>query len=158
VDVSVDAAAPGRPPRCGATRGRSSAGACGSISWTPPREAYYSIFARARDAAGNTQPLEQEWNPSGYGWNVVPRIGIVVDRSATVSGSTPGDATPITAPTTLKSTCLSCHDEDVIASTADSRAMGRRDQQDGGWGAKVPDTDRSALLDYFASRYGPRPR
>jgi len=127
--------------------------------WTPPRQAYYTIFARARDGAGNMQPLEQEWNPSGYSWNVVPSIGIVVDRSATVSGSTPDDATPITAPSTLRSTCLSCHDEDVIRQQRLTRA-----QWDGeinkmvSWGAKVSDQDRSALLDYFASRYGPRPR
>ena len=25
-----------------------------------------------------------------------------------------------------------------------------------GWGAKVSDQDRSALLDYFAGRFGPR--
>jgi DMSO/TMAO reductase YedYZ molybdopterin-dependent catalytic subunit len=126
--------------------------------WTPPREAYYTIFARARDAAGNRQPLEQEWNPSGYGWNVVPRIGVVVDKSAIVSGTTP-DTTPVTAPPALKSTCLSCHDEDVIRQQRLTRA-----QWDGeinkmvGWGAKVSDQDRSALLDYFTARYGPRPR
>jgi len=126
--------------------------------WTPPREAYYTILARARDAAGNTQPLEQEWNPSGYGWNVVPRIGVVVDKSAIVSGTTP-DVTSITSPSALKSTCLACHDEDVIRQQRLTRA-----QWDGeinkmvGWGAKVPDQDRSALLDYFATRYGSRPR
>jgi hypothetical protein len=27
-----------------------------------------------------------------------------------------------------------------------------------GWGAKVSDQDRSALLDYFVARYGPRSR
>ena len=27
---------------------------------------------------GQTQPLDQEWNPSGYGWNVVPRVGVNV--------------------------------------------------------------------------------
>src|SRR5579884_1533778 len=44
--------------------------------WMPPQEAYYTILSRARDAAGNTQPFDQEWNPSGYGWNVVPRVGV----------------------------------------------------------------------------------
>ena len=54
---------------------------------------------------------------------------------------------------------LSLKHEDVIRQQRLTRA-----QWDGeinkmvGWGAKVPDTDRSALLDYFASRYGPRPR
>ena len=48
------------------------------FNWTPPREAFYTILARARDASGDTQPLTQEWNPSGYGWNVVPRINVRV--------------------------------------------------------------------------------
>ena len=74
--------------------------------WTPPREAYYTVFARARDAAGNTQPLEQEWNPSGYGWNVAPRIGVVVGKSAVVSGVTDAIDRPDSAPPAFKSSCL----------------------------------------------------
>jgi len=158
VDVSVDAGRTWTPATMRRDQRTEFGWRLWEYRWTPPREAYYTIFARARDAAGNTQPLEQEWNPSGYGWNVVPRIGVVVDKSAIVSGTTP-DVTPITPPSALKSTCLSCHDEDVIRQQRLTRA-----QWDGeinkmvGWGAKVPDQDRSALLDYFAARYGPRPR
>ena len=158
VDVSVDAGRTWTPATMRRDQRTEFGWRLWEYRWTPPREAYYTILARARDAAGNTQPLEQEWNPSGYGWNVVPRIGVVVDKSAIVSGTTP-DVTPITPPSALKSTCLSCHDEDVIRQQRLTRA-----QWDGeinkmvGWGAKVSDQDRSALLDYFAARYGPRPR
>ena len=57
--------------------------------WTPRRAAYHTVMARARDAAGNTQPLDQEWNPSGYAWNVVPRVGVnvVTTASPTARGS-----------------------------------------------------------------------
>src|SRR6187401_369409 len=58
-----------------------------AYTWTPPREAYDTILTRARDAAGNTQPFDQEWNPSGYGWNVVPRVGVDVVREP--SGTAP---------------------------------------------------------------------
>ena len=33
------------------------------------------IMARARDAAGNTQPMEPVWNPRGYCNNQVQRVG-----------------------------------------------------------------------------------
>src|SRR5262245_50922398 len=38
--------------------------------WTPPGAGHYTLFARARDAGGDIQPLAQEWNPSGYLWKV----------------------------------------------------------------------------------------
>jgi hypothetical protein len=68
-------------------------------------------------------------------------------------------AAAIEPPSGFKSACLACHDEDVIRQQRLSRA-----QWDGeinkmtGWGAKVSDQDRSALLDYLAGRYGPRRR
>ena len=128
--------------------------------WTPTRAAYYTVLARARDAAGNTQPLDQEWNPSGYAWNVVPRVGVnVVNTASTEAPRVQPVAATIEPPPGFKSACLACHDEDVIRQQRLSRA-----QWDGeinkmtGWGAKVSDQDRSALLDYLAGRYGPRRR
>jgi sulfite oxidase len=128
--------------------------------WTPRRQAYYTIFVRARDAAGNTQPLEQEWNPSGYGWNVAPRIRVVVDSSVMVSGTVggaPDQAAP--PPPSYKASCLACHDEDVIQQQRLTRPQWEAEiNKMTGWGAKVPDQDRSALLDYLATRHGPRSR
>jgi DMSO/TMAO reductase YedYZ molybdopterin-dependent catalytic subunit len=159
VDVSVDTGRTWQPATLRRGQRTNFGWRLWEYRWTPPREAYYTILVRARDAAGNTQPLEQEWNPSGYNWNVVPRIGVVVGKSAIVSGTTPGDATPITAPSTLKSTCLSCHDEDVIRQQRLTRAQWDAEiNKMMGWGAKVSDQDRSALLDYFVARYGPRSR
>ena len=133
--------------------------------WTPTRAAYHTLLARARDAAGSTQPFDQEWNPSGYAWNVVPRIGVdVVDTvpaqapaAQTVAPAAQSVAPAPEPPAALKTACLACHDEDVIRQQRLTRA-----QWDGeinkmiGWGAKVPDQDRSALLDYLAGRFGPR--
>ena len=126
--------------------------------WIPPRQAYYTVLARARDEAGNIQPLEQEWNPSGYGWNVVPRVGV------NVTGS-PGADAPVAAlrtdglpaPAALKSSCLVCHGDDVIGQQRLTRAQWDAEiNKMTGWGAKVADQDRSALLDYLAARFGPR--
>jgi DMSO/TMAO reductase YedYZ molybdopterin-dependent catalytic subunit len=128
--------------------------------WNPPRQAYYTVLARARDEAGNIQPLEQEWNPSGYGWNVVPRVGVNVTGSpgtGAPAATTRPDGPP--APAALKSSCLACHGDDVIGQQRLTRAQWDAEiNKMTGWGAKVSDQDRSALLDYLAARFGPRPR
>jgi DMSO/TMAO reductase YedYZ molybdopterin-dependent catalytic subunit len=128
--------------------------------WTPPRQAYYTVLARARDEAGNMQPLEQEWNPSGYSWNVVPRVGVNVTGSpgtAAPAASTRTDGPP--SPAALKSSCLVCHGDDVIDQQRLTRAQWEAEiNKMTGWGAKVPEQDRSALLDYLAARFGPRRR
>jgi DMSO/TMAO reductase YedYZ molybdopterin-dependent catalytic subunit len=130
-----------------------------SYRWRPQREGDYTVLVRARDAAGHTQPLEQEWNPSGYLWNVVPRVSVRVASEPGRKDGLVGGVTDPPAPAALKSSCLACHDEDVIRQQRLTRT-----QWDGeinkmtGWGAKVSDQDRSALLDYLAGRYGPRPR
>ena len=43
--------------------------------WTPARAAYYTILARGARCGQERSHFDQEWNPSGYAWNVVPRVG-----------------------------------------------------------------------------------
>jgi DMSO/TMAO reductase YedYZ molybdopterin-dependent catalytic subunit len=161
VDVSVDG---GRSWRAASMR-RDQQTAFGwrlwEYRWTPSREAYHTIMARARDAAGNTQPFDQEWNPSGYGWNVVPRVGVNVvsgaaTPSTTVSGVTSDLAPP---PATFKTTCLPCHGDDVIQQQRLTRPQWDAEiNKMIGWGAKVPQEERGLLLDYLSTRFGPRRR
>ena len=127
--------------------------------WTPSRAAYYTIMARARDAAGNSQPFDQEWNPSGYAWNVVPRVGVsAVNTIPAETARVQPAASAIEPPAAYKSTCLACHDEDVIRQQRLTRPQWDAEiNKMTGWGAKVSDQDRSALLDYLAGRFGPRP-
>ncbi|MCC6294838.1 MAG: sulfite oxidase [Bryobacterales bacterium] len=47
--------------------------------WTPPGAGYYTLCVRATDSAGRTQPIEAAWNPSGYLWNSIERIGALVE-------------------------------------------------------------------------------
>lgn len=48
-------------------------------TFTPPKSGTYTILSRATDSNGRTQPREQDWNPSGYLWNVIDRVRIHVE-------------------------------------------------------------------------------
>jgi hypothetical protein len=126
-----------------------------SYRWTPRRQGDYEILVRARDAAGSVQPLDQEWNPSGYLWNVVPRVGVRV--AAGVEGGIGDGIQQPLPPPALNTSCLACHDDDVIRQQRLTRAQWDTEiNKMVGWGAKVSDEDRSVLLDYLAGRFGPR--
>jgi DMSO/TMAO reductase YedYZ molybdopterin-dependent catalytic subunit len=49
-----------------------------SFQWTPPRPGVYELACRARDAAGNEQPLEPGWNVGGYANNSIQRVRVTV--------------------------------------------------------------------------------
>jgi DMSO/TMAO reductase YedYZ molybdopterin-dependent catalytic subunit len=134
-----------------------------AFSFRPDRESYYNVMARAKDVNGELQPFAQEWNPSGYGWNVVQRVGInVVENQQTPS--TPGTgvahmATDPYAPTPFKDTCLTCHEEDVIEQQRLTRAQWDREiTKMTNWGAPVKPENRDSILNYLVQQYGPRPR
>jgi len=160
VDVSVDGGRSWKPAELHREQRTQFGWRQWELKWTPPQEAYYTILARARDAAGNTQPLDQEWNPSGYGWNVVPRVGLDVVKQ--LSASSPPAAQPsssLVPPDVLKGPCAVCHDDDVIRQQRLTGAQWDREiNKMVGWGAKVKDEDRAGLLDYLFRNYGPRPR
>ncbi|PWT99956.1 MAG: hypothetical protein C5B51_26110 [Terriglobia bacterium] len=130
------------------------------LDWTPPQEAYYTILARARDAAGNTQPFDQEWNPSGYSWNVIPRAGIdVVKEISAPAAAAQSDAGTRTPPGGFREACSGCHEDDLIRQQRLTRAQWDREiTKMTGWGAKVKDEDRQSLLDFLSGSYGPRPQ
>ena len=47
-------------------------------SWRPERARVYELCCRARDEAGNEQPLEPPWNLGGYANNAVQRVRVTV--------------------------------------------------------------------------------
>ncbi len=49
-----------------------------NANWQPPGPGYYTILSRATDTKGRTQPVVATWNPSGYLYNAVDRIGLEV--------------------------------------------------------------------------------
>lgn len=52
------------------------------LDWTPPQRGYYTLMSRATDSAGRVQPIVPAWNPSGYLWNGIDRIGITIEEAA----------------------------------------------------------------------------
>jgi len=52
------------------------------IDWQPSDPGYYTILSRATDSSGRVQPIVAEWNPSGYLWNAIDRVGVTLEKSA----------------------------------------------------------------------------
>ena len=158
VDVSVDSGRTWKPAALRSGQKTQFGWRQWEFAWTPPQAAYYTILARARDAAGNAQPLDQEWNPSGYGWNVAPRVGLNVGSAAAAPAAE--TRAPETAPPSgFANACHVCHEDDVIRQQRLTRAQWDRElTKMTGWGAKFADRDRAAFLDYLFGNFGPRPR
>ncbi|MCX6598752.1 MAG: molybdopterin-dependent oxidoreductase [Acidobacteria bacterium] len=118
--------------------------------WQPPT-GYYVVMARAHDTWGHTQPMAQEWNPSGYQWNAIHQVA---------SESAPVPTAPaIEPPAVYKATCVGCHDEGPVRKQRLSRAqweaeVGKMQR----WGAPVKPETKDELLNYLVSRFGYRHR
>jgi DMSO/TMAO reductase YedYZ molybdopterin-dependent catalytic subunit len=52
-----------------------------SFTTKPRREGYMTILARATDSKGNVQPIVAAWNPLGYFWNGIHRVGVTVEKA-----------------------------------------------------------------------------
>ena len=50
-----------------------------SFEYVPKTPGYATVLARARDDRGNVQPIVSTWNPLGYFWNGMHRVGFVVE-------------------------------------------------------------------------------
>src|SRR5262249_28189343 len=62
--------------------------------WTTA-EGEYTLIARATNTAGKTQPLAQEWNPSGYLWNVAQPVAVTISsKPAAREDETAASSTP----------------------------------------------------------------
>ncbi len=48
-------------------------------SWKPEETGKYTLMARATNSIGESQPFEALWNPSGYMWNKVEGVEILVN-------------------------------------------------------------------------------
>jgi DMSO/TMAO reductase YedYZ molybdopterin-dependent catalytic subunit len=50
-----------------------------SHRFVPKTPGYVTVLARATDDKGNLQPIVSAWNPLGYFWNGIHRVGFVVE-------------------------------------------------------------------------------
>lgn len=52
------------------------------LNWRLASPGYYTILSRATDSARRVQPVVATWNPSGYLWNAIDRVGVKVEKKA----------------------------------------------------------------------------
>jgi len=105
------------------------------------------------------QPYAQEWNPSGYGHNVVPvvRLNATASPKPYAAPVTPEPA--IEAPAAYKQTCLGCHGEEAMKQQRLNRTQWEREvEKMQRWGARVTPENKETLVDYLSKRYPYRPR
>jgi DMSO/TMAO reductase YedYZ molybdopterin-dependent catalytic subunit len=151
VEVSLDGGRRWSPARLGQDGGR--------YSWrlwehTVPSIApgYYSVMARAADASGDTQPFSQEWNPSGYQWNVVHAAGVQVGGAA--PSQTSASRTE-EFPALVKNRCIGCHEADIMTGQRLTRVQWEREvDKMVRWGATVEPAEKQEIVGWFAERFG----
>jgi DMSO/TMAO reductase YedYZ molybdopterin-dependent catalytic subunit len=78
VDLSFDEGASWRPAQINAGADKY-AWRIFSYEYVPRRAGYTTVLARARDDGGNVQPILPAWNPLGYFWNAIHRVGFMVE-------------------------------------------------------------------------------
>jgi sulfite oxidase len=78
VEVSTDEGVTWQRARLGA-RGDRYAWRSFSFEYQPQRFGYVTFLARAWDDRGNAQPVASAWNPLGYFWNGVHRVGVNIE-------------------------------------------------------------------------------
>jgi len=52
-----------------------------SYTVQPRRQGYMTILARATDSKGIVQPIVATWNPLGYFWNGIHRVGVTIEKA-----------------------------------------------------------------------------
>jgi DMSO/TMAO reductase YedYZ molybdopterin-dependent catalytic subunit len=117
-------------------------------------EGSYALISRATNMAGQTQPLSEEWNPSGYLWNTAQPVAVTISAQAPSIAETPPAATETPYPDGYKTACFSCHDEHMMQQQRLSGAQWDREiNKMTGWGAQIKPQDRDAILNYLSNRF-----
>ena len=116
-------------------------------------EGQYTLISRATNMAGNTQPLHEEWNPSGYLWNVAqPLIVMVSAQSPALAASPSPAATP--PPDALKAACFACHDDHMTRQQHLTRPQWDREiDKMTGWSSPLKPEDRETILNYLSTQF-----
>ena len=80
VEVSTDSGATWQPAQLGHEHARY-AWRLWSYRWKAPKSGAYTVWSRATDSKGRTQPETPEWNPSGYLYNAIDQVKVNVQAS-----------------------------------------------------------------------------
>ncbi|MCX7961566.1 MAG: sulfite oxidase [Burkholderiales bacterium] len=78
VEISVDEGKTWHRARL-SPRGDKYAWRTFTFQYQPERFGYVTFLARAWDDRGNVQPILPHWNPLGYFWNGIHRVGVIVE-------------------------------------------------------------------------------
>jgi len=129
-----------------------------SYSWKATK-GEHSLIARATDAAGRAQPIQEDWNPSGYLWNVAQARSVLVSPAAPdplLPAATTSAGLAMSVPDAYKAACLSCHDDHMVRQQRMTRAQWEKEMDKmTGWGAPLSAADRPAVVDYLSTLYKP---
>ena len=116
-------------------------------------EGMHTLMARATNEAGQIQPLAEQWNPSGYLWNVAQPVNIVISAQAPSVTTAPASS-EAPSPAGYKTACFGCHSEQMMQQQHLTKAQWDREMgKMTGWGAPVKAEDHDTILDYLSTRY-----
>jgi len=151
VEVSVDAGNTWKPAKLGKDQSRY-AWRLWELDWKAG-EGKYTLMARAKNVAGQVQPLSEEWNPSGYLWNVAQPT--TVEVSSKQPAKTPPDEPSHAAqPPGYQAACLTCHDEAMMKQQHITRAQWDREADKMvRWGAPLKPEEREGILKYLSDQF-----
>lgn len=77
VDISTDGGSTWQPARLSPQKLPFS-WRLWSLDWKAEKAGFYTVMSRATDSASRVQPIVAAWNPSGYLYNAIDRIGVTV--------------------------------------------------------------------------------
>ncbi len=121
-----------------------------------PAEGTYILLSRATNMAGQTQPLNQAWNPNGYLWNVAQPETVTISAQSPSSAATETTPSEAAYPEGYKAACFGCHDEHMMQQQRLTGAQWDRElNKMTGWGAPLKAQDREAILNYLSNRFKP---
>jgi sulfite oxidase len=153
VDFSSDSGRTWRPAKLGAERA-PYAWRLWEASWTPPGDGSYVLMSKATDEKGETQPFAEDWNPSGYLWNVVPAVRVEVGGGSPGPPAVQKVAEILPFPDKVRESCVACHGADMIAGQHLTRAQWEKEvDKMTRWGAAVKSEDRNDLLDFLSRTF-----
>ena len=151
VEMSADGGRTWKTAKLGGRRTQYG-GRLWQLDWKAA-EGKYTLMSRATNEAGQTQPLAQQWNPSGYLWNVAQPVEVTISAERPSTPSAPA-LKEESYPQGYKTACMGCHDEHMMVQQRLTRAQWDREiNKMTGWGAPLKNEDRGAILDYLSNRY-----